>query len=88
MLVAEDNVVNQFVCTKMLTSLGVVTYRLVANGELAIMAAAEKDYDVVLMVGGSQHSATLHPQLQSVAGCCITAVMAWQLSQRLSVGYS
>jgi len=47
-LLAEDNLVNQKVAQKMLQNLGCAV-KVVPNGEEATIAAAEEDFDVVLM---------------------------------------
>jgi len=47
-LLAEDNLVNQKVAQKMLQNLG-CDVKVVPNGEEATIAAAEEDFDVVLM---------------------------------------
>jgi|GEM_PF-2023706 len=47
-LLAEDNLVNQKVALKMLSSLG-CTVDAVENGEMAIKAALQKEYDLILM---------------------------------------
>ncbi len=47
-LLVEDNKVNQMVASKMLTGMG-LTVDLAENGEKALVALAEKRYDLVLM---------------------------------------
>jgi signal transduction histidine kinase len=47
-LLVEDNKVNQLVASKMLAAMG-LTVDLAENGEKALAALAEKDYDLVLM---------------------------------------
>jgi signal transduction histidine kinase/DNA-binding response OmpR family regulator len=47
-LVAEDHPVNQRITTRFLEKLG-VTYEVVANGEEALQAVKQKDFDLVLM---------------------------------------
>jgi len=47
-LVAEDNQVNQFVLTRILEGVG-VEVALAANGEEALVRAAESKFDVILM---------------------------------------
>lgn len=48
-LIAEDNLVNQKVITRMLSRIGVETVRVVGNGKEAVEAEAEEPFDVVLM---------------------------------------
>jgi len=48
-LVAEDNVVNQKVLTRMLTRLGLSNVNIANNGREAVIMEKEKDYDIILM---------------------------------------
>ncbi len=48
-LVAEDVKINQMVITKMLRNMGISTFDVVENGELAVQKADEKAYDFILM---------------------------------------
>jgi CheY-like chemotaxis protein len=48
-LIAEDNLVNQKVLSRMLDRLGVNQVSIVENGKLAVDRVATEDYDVVLM---------------------------------------
>lgn len=48
LLMAEDNTVNQMVARHQLARLG-YDVTIVSNGELAVAAARERDYDVILM---------------------------------------
>lgn len=49
-LIAEDNIVNQKVLIKTLNRLGMESIDVVDNGEKAVQAAAEKQYDLIFMV--------------------------------------
>jgi len=48
-LIAEDHNMNQLLIKKILTSIGFAGYTLVENGKDAVKAAANDDYDLVLM---------------------------------------
>ena len=48
-LVAEDNKVNQLLVKKLLQKLGYSNYKIVENGQLAIEALNEEDFDLILM---------------------------------------
>ena len=48
-LIAEDNKVNQLLVKKLLEKLGYSNYKIVENGQLAIEALNEEDFDLILM---------------------------------------
>ena len=48
-LIAEDNVINQKVLTRMLSRLGVKKVDLAPNGEIAVSKSADKEYDIIFM---------------------------------------
>jgi CheY-like chemotaxis protein len=48
-LIAEDNRVNQMVAKKMLANLSYETVDVVENGRLAVAAAQDNQYDLILM---------------------------------------
>lgn len=48
-LVAEDNILNQQIVGKMLTSLGYSNVEFAENGKVAVEAALQRKFDLVLM---------------------------------------
>mmetsp|Transcript_2218 Transcript_2218/g.5734 ORF Transcript_2218/g.5734 Transcript_2218/m.5734 type:complete len:1044 (+) Transcript_2218:97-3228(+) len=48
-LVAEDNKINQKVCKRILSKIGVLDIDIVDNGSLAVEHEKQRDYDIVLM---------------------------------------
>lgn len=79
-LLAEDNIVNQKVAQAMLTKLG-HTVECVANGQEALDAMAEHDYDLILMdcqmpeMDGYQATASIR-NLQDMEGHQATPIIA------------